>query len=163
VRGCIYTFFGISAVKVAIHAHPGSQRGQQEIWTAKALQHPGGRLAVGIIGAIVVVCGLVLAWEGLTHKFEKYFKLAEMTPRERRIVEFLGTVGGISRGLVFAVAGALVIVAAVKAKPSESGGLDKALRELANTPLGPALLVAAGIGLALFGLYGFAEARWRRT
>ena len=163
VRGLIYTFFGVSAVKVAAHAHPGSQRGQQELWTAKALQHPGGRLAVGIVGAIVVVCGLVLAWEAFTRKFEKYFKLGEMTTRQRRVVDFLGTVGGVSRGVVFAFAGVLVIVAAVKAKPSESGGLDRALRELANTPLGPALLVAAGIGLALFGLYGFAEARWRRT
>jgi type IV secretory pathway VirB2 component (pilin) len=163
VRGLIYTFFGVSAVKVAAHAHAGSQRGQQELWTAKALQHPGGRLAVGIVGIIVVVCGLVLAWEGLTRKFEKYFKLAEMTPRQRRVVEFLGTVGGISRGVVFAVAGVLVMVAAVKAKPSESGGLDRALRQLADTPLGPALLLAAGVGLALFGIYGFAEARWRRT
>jgi len=163
VRGLIYTFFGVSAVKVATHAHPGSQRGQQELWTAKALQHPGGRLAVGIIGVIVIVCGLVLVWEGLTRKFEKYFKLAEMTPRQWRVVEFLGTVGGVSRGAVFAVAGLLVVVAAVKAKPSESGGLDRALRVLADTPLGPALLVAAGIGLALFGVYGFAEARWRRT
>ena len=62
-----------------------------------------------------------------------------------------------------AVAGVLVVVAAVKAKPSESGGLDRALRQLADTPLGPVLLLAAGVGLALFGVYGFAEARWRRT
>ena len=160
MRGLIYTFFGVSAVKVAAHAHAGSQRGQQELWTAKALQHPGGRWAVGIVGVIVVVCGLVLMWEGLTRKFEKYFKLAEMTPRQRRIVEFLGTVGGISRGVVFAVAGVLV-VAAVKAKPSESGGLDRALRQLADAL--SARPCSSPASAALFGIYGFAEARWRRT
>ncbi|HEY3952641.1 MAG TPA: DUF1206 domain-containing protein [Streptosporangiaceae bacterium] len=36
-----------------------------------------------------------------------------------------------------------------------------ALRALARTPLGPWLLVAVAVGLAVFGLYSFCEARWR--
>ncbi|MGI8535173.1 MAG: DUF1206 domain-containing protein [Mycobacteriales bacterium] len=53
--------------------------------------------------------------------------------------------------------------AAVSFRPDKARGLDGALRTLAAQPYGEVLLVAAGLGLAVFGVYGFAEARWRRT
>jgi hypothetical protein len=162
-RAVIYAFFAVSAFKVVSHAGGRGQAGQQELWTAKALQHPGGRWVVGIVGAIVVICGLVLAWEGVRRKFEKYLDLGRMTPATRAAVEFLGVVGTVARGIVFALAGVFVIFAAVDYDPKKAGGLDRALRELADTSAGPALLVAAGIGLIVFGVYGFAEATWRRT
>jgi hypothetical protein len=162
-RGLIYLFFAISAVKVAANAGAGSQAGQQELLTAKLMQHNGGRWIVGIVGAIVVICGAVLVWEGVTHKFEKYFDLAQMTPRQRKVVEVMGTVGSAARGVVFALAGVFVIVAAVTADPKKAGGLDQALRELLGMTGGPFLVALAGIGLIVFGLYGYTEAKWRRT
>ncbi|MGV9573181.1 DUF1206 domain-containing protein, partial [Streptomyces nigra] len=42
-------------------------------------------------------------------------------------------------------------------------GLDDTLRSLAETPLGPWLLVCVAVGLVLFGLFSFALARWRRV
>jgi hypothetical protein len=162
-RGLIYLFFAISAVKVAANAGAGSQAGQQELWSAKAMQHTGGRWVVGIVGAIVVVCGVVLAWEGFTRKFEKYFALDQMTRTQRKIVEIMGTVGSVARGVVFALAGVFVIVAAVTANPHKAGGLDQALRELLGMTAGTFLVALAGIGLIVFGLYGFTEAKWRRT
>lgn len=163
VRGLIYLFFAISAVKVAADAGAGSQAGQQELWTAKAMQHSGGRWVVGIVGAVIVACGAVLVWEGLGHKFEKYFEFNQMTAKQRRIVEITGTVGAIARGAVFALAGVFVIVAAVNANPHKAGGLDQALRELLGMTAGPFLVALAGIGLIVFGLYGYTEAKWRTT
>jgi type IV secretory pathway VirB2 component (pilin) len=162
-RGLSYLFLAISAVKVAAHAGAGSQAGQQELWTAKAMQHTGGRWIVGIVGAIIVVCGAVLVWEGIKHKFEKYFGLDRMTVTQRKVVEVMGTVGTAVRGVVFALAGVFVIVAAVKANPHKAGGLDQALRELLGISAGPFLVVLAGIGLIIFGLYGYTEAKWRKT
>jgi uncharacterized protein DUF1206 len=162
-RACIYGFFAVSAVKVASNAGAGSQASEQESWTAKAMQHSGGRWAVGIIGAVIVICGLVLIWEGVTRKFEKYLDLRRMSSKTREVVEFLGVVGSVARGIVFGVAGVFVIVAAVDNNPGKSRGLDRALRELADTSVGPWLLVAVALGLIMFGVYGFAEAKWRRT
>jgi Domain of Unknown Function (DUF1206) len=162
-RGLIYLFLAVSAVKVAANAGAGSQAGQQELWTAKAMQHTGGRWIVGIVGAVIVICGAVLVWEGIERKFEKYFELDQMTARQRNVVEVIGTVGTAARGIVFALAGVFVIVAAVKANPKKAGGLDQALRELLGITAGPFLVVVAGIGLIVFGLYGYTEAKWRRT
>ncbi|HUN35565.1 MAG TPA: DUF1206 domain-containing protein [Trebonia sp.] len=69
----------------------------------------------------------------------------------------------IGRGLVFALAGALVIDAAVTHNASESGGLDKALLTLRDQPFGEYLMLLAVAGLAVFGLYGLCEARWRKV
>jgi type IV secretory pathway VirB2 component (pilin) len=162
-RGLIYLFFAVSAVKVAANAGVGSQAGQQELLTAKLMQHTGGRWIVGVVGAIIVICGAVLIWEGVTRKFEKYFDLARMSPRQRKLVEIMGTVGSVARGVVFALAGVFVIAAAVNSDPKKAGGLDQALHELLAMTGGPFLVALAGIGLIVFGLYGYTEAKWRRT
>lgn len=162
-RGCIYAFFAVSAFKVASDSSSGSQAKQQQSMTAKAMQHTGGRWAVGIVGAIILVCGLVLIWEGIKRKFEKYLDMDRMSPQTRKVVGFLGMAGSIARGIVFGLAGVFVIVAAVDFNPNKARGLDGALRQLADTPVGPWLLVLVALGLVMFGVYGFAEAKWRRT
>jgi hypothetical protein len=162
-RAVIYAFFAVTAFKIVAQSSSNSQAGQQELWTAKAMQQPGGRWVVGVVGAVVVVCGLVLVWEGVRRKFQKYLDLGRMSPRVRKVVEFLGVVGSISRGVVFALAGVFVISAAVNYDPKKAGGLDRALRELADTSSGPWLLGVVAVGLIMFGVYGFAEAKWRRT
>ncbi|MGH8962354.1 MAG: DUF1206 domain-containing protein [Jatrophihabitantaceae bacterium] len=163
VRGLIYAFFAVSAFKLVIQGRSGSQAGQQELFTAKAMRHTGGRWAVGIVGAIVVICGLVLAWQGLTRKFEKYLNLGQMSRNTRRVVEIMGVFGTAARGVVFALAGVFVIVAAVQYDPRKAGGLDGALRELADSSTWSWLLYVIAAGLVVFGVYGFAEAKWRRT
>jgi hypothetical protein len=46
----------------------------------------------------------------------KYLRTAQMSARMRRVVEVFGMTGTVARGLVFALAGALVIDAAVTPK-----------------------------------------------
>jgi hypothetical protein len=162
-RGLIYLFFAITAVRVAIGANAGSQAQRQELWTAKVMQHTGGRWVVGLVGVVIVVCGVVLVMEGLTRKFEKYLQLERMSPTQSRVVEWLGVAGTAARGVVFALAGVFVIVAAVTANPTKAGGLDQAFRELLTMSGGPALVFLAGLGLIVFAAYGFAEAKWHRT
>jgi hypothetical protein len=127
------------------------------------MQHPAGRWLVGIAGLIIVICGLALVVEGVRKKFMKYLRTAEMSPRMRRVVKVLGMTGTIARGLVFALVGVLVIDAAVTHKASESGGIDKALLTLRNQPFGEFLMLAAALGLVVFGVYGLCEARWRKV
>jgi len=46
--------------------------------------------------------------------------------------------------------------------PRQAKGVDSALRTLASTPLGPWLLVLVAIGLIMFGLFSFCQAKWQR-
>jgi hypothetical protein len=140
-----------------------SQSSRQQDITATAMQHPAGRVLVGVVGLAVVACGIVLVVEGVRKKFMKYLQTGRMSARTRRVVELLGVTGTIARGLVFALVGVLVIDAAVTHKAAESGGIDKALLTLRNQPFGEFLMLLAALGLLIFGVYGLCEARWRKV
>ena len=161
-RAVIYAGFAYLTFTV-ISGTQRSQSRQQQDMTATAMQHAAGRWLVGIVGLIVVVIGLVMVGQGARRTFMKYLQASQMSPRTRRVVELLGVVGTIARGLVFALAGVLVIDAAITHQASESGGLDKALLTLRNQPFGEFLMLLAALGLAVFGIYGLCEARWRRV
>ena len=141
----------------------GSQTRQQQDLTATVMHHAGGRWLVGIVGLIIVIAGLALVLEGMRRKFLKYLQTSRMSRRTRRVVELLGMIGTTARGAVFALAGVLVIEAAVNYEPDKAGGIDKALLTLRNQPFGEFLLVLAALGLIIFGVYGLCEARWRRV
>ncbi|MGX7681490.1 DUF1206 domain-containing protein [Jatrophihabitans sp. DSM 45814] len=162
-RGCIYAFFAVTAFNVLAHSRVESQATQQQLLTARVLQHPAGRWLVGLAGVVVIVIGAVLVVEGVQRKFKKYFALSDLRPPARRVVWILGTVGTTARGLVFALTGFLVVKAAWDYDPQQARGLDGALRKLADSPYGHWWVGAAAAGLIAFGLYGYCEARWRRV
>jgi hypothetical protein len=161
-RAIIYAGFAALTFQVISGAH-SSQAGRQADVTAKVMHHAGGRWLVGIIGLIVVIAGVMLIVEGLRRKFMKQLATSRMSRRTRQVVEWLGVIGTAARGVVFALAGVLVIDAAVTYSPSKSGGIDKALLTLRDQPFGEFLLGLAAAGLIIFGIYGLCEARWRRV
>ena len=163
VRALIYAFFAYLTFKIIAGTGTGSQTKKQQDLTATVMHHPGGQWLVGIVGLAIVIAGLVLVFEGIRRKFLKYLQLSQLSPRTRRIVEWLGVIGTAARGAVFALAGVLVIEAAVTYKPAKAGGIDKALLTLRNQPFGEFLLIIAALGLIIFGIYGLCEARWRRV
>ena len=112
VRAVVYAGFAGLTLHV-ISGTQGSQARQQQDLTAKVMHHSGGRWLVGISGLIIVIVGLALMVEGLRRKFLKYLQTSRMSPRTRRVVELLGMTGTTARGAVFALAGVLVIEAAV--------------------------------------------------
>jgi hypothetical protein len=158
----IYAGFAYLTFKV-ISGTQGSQSRQQQDVTASAMQHPGGRWLVGIVGLIIVIIGLVLVSEGVRRTFMKYLRTSQMRPRTRRVVRLLGMIGTVARAVVVTLVGILVIDAAVSHNPATSGGIDKALLSLRDQPLGPVLLFLIALGLVVFGVYGLCEARWRRV
>lgn len=161
-RGCVYAVLAYTAVDVLLHSSR-SQANQQQLWSAKVMSHQGGRWLIGIVGLVVLIIGVALVYEGVRRKFKKDFKLAEMPTPARRLVWFLGTVGTTARGVVFALTGFFVIQAAWHYDSSKARGLDGALRRLSESQGGRLWVAAAGIGLIAFGLFGYAEAAWRRT
>jgi len=160
-QALVYAGFAYLTFKV-ISGSRGSQSRRQQDITAAAMQHPAGRWLVGIAGVIIVV-GAVLAVGGVRRKFMTYLRTWQMSRRTQRVVRWLGTVGSVARGVVFALAGVLVIDAAVTHNPAKSGGIDRALLTLRSQPFGEFLVILAALGLIIFGVYGLCEARWRKV
>jgi hypothetical protein len=127
------------------------------------MHHTGGRWLIGIVGIAIALTGLYLAWQGLRLKFMRYFPEGPTSPSARKVIRVLGAIGNVARGLVFTLVGFLVLMAAVRYEPQKARGLDGALKTLRDQPYGPYLLGAVALGLVAFGLYGLAEAKYRRV
>jgi hypothetical protein len=161
-RAVIYAGLSYLAFTVIAGTDSSQSRRQQDI-TASAMQHPAGRVLVGVAGLAIVACGLILIAEGARKKFMRHLRAGQMGTRTRRVVKALGITGTIARGLVFGLVGVLVIDAAVTHKAAESRGIDQALLTLRDQPFGEFLMLAAALGLVVFGVYGLCEARWRNV
>lgn len=163
-RTILYGFLAYVILKYAIGAGaPKSSNSQSKDLTATVMAHPGGRVLVILAGLALAIAGAVLAYKAWRKDFLKHLQLGTAGPTARRVVERLGQIGGIARGVVFAVAGIFLFVAGVKANPGQAKGVDSTLRAFASTPLGPWLLVLVAVGLVVFGLYSWCEARWRKV
>lgn len=163
VRGIIYAGLSVTTFSFIAGSVAQGQSQQQQALTARVMRHDFGRWLIGLAGLIVIGVGVGMIVEGVRKKFEKQLRMNELTGRTRTLVIRLGMIGTTARGIVFAVAGALVLDAAVSFDPHKSSGLDGALRALANRPYGPWILATLAVGLIAFGLYGFAAARWAKT
>lgn len=166
-KGVLYAAFCATAISFLLAdrdggAQPNGGSVQEQTWTARMLGWPGGRGIVAMFGVTVVAGGLYLAYRGLTQKFEKRLETGRMSAGTRRATEVIGTVGSAARGVVFALAGLLLVKAAIDFSPSEAQGIDGTLRTVAARSHGQILLLLAAIGLGVFGAYSFIEARYRR-
>ncbi|MEW2356153.1 DUF1206 domain-containing protein [Spirillospora sp. NPDC029432] len=161
-RALIYLAGLAGSAGFAIGAGGRSSDQQSRAFTARAMDAPGGRWLVLAVGAGFVVCGAVVGWHAVRRNF-----LDELDPGlngpARKVVVPLGVVGNSARGLLLAGIGVFLAFAALRHDPGQAKGLDGTLREFTATPAGPWLLVAVAAGLAVFGMYAFCEARWRKV
>ncbi|OKK22137.1 hypothetical protein AMK16_02765 [Streptomyces sp. CB00455] len=160
-------FYGVVAFSVlSFAAGSGAGRSSDEQSrdvTRKAMELPGGPWWVGAVGVAIAVAGVVIAVQAARRKFRKRLAMTGVSQGVRKAVEFLGVAGGIARGAVFATAGVFLVYAAVRYDPAQAKGMDDTLRAFSQTPAGPWLLVAVGVGLMLFGVFSWAMAAWRRV
>jgi len=163
-KAALYLVLAGSTVSVLMGG--GSQGGsgdqQEKTWTARVLDLPAGRLLVGLAGLAIVGAGGWLVVFGWRRKFEKHLDTRSMPRALRRTVGVGGAVGHGARGLVAGLAGLLLVKAALDYDPQQAKGIDGTLRTIAQQPYGETLLLLAAAGLAVFGVFSFVEARYRR-
>lgn len=154
----VYGALGFTALRVV--TGQGSDSGESTSDATQTLMSaPGGRLLVALLGAIVLGIGIYHVYKGLKRKFLE--DLSHGGSREvSQAIEALGVTGYVAKGLALAIVAALFGVAAAQADPDQPTGMDAALKTLRDAPFGTALLLAVAVGLAAYGLYSFARARY---
>ena len=165
VSGCraiLYLYFAWLGYQVISGAN-ASQSQSQKSSASSMMDSGGGRFLVGLVGLIVVGVGIGLIVYGLKKKFEKRLNTGQMRPSVHRTVRRLGMAGYTSKGIAYGIAGILIVTAAVKYDPEKAGGLDAALKALADRSYGPWLLGLIALGIACFGVYCFFQAKYRKV
>jgi hypothetical protein len=161
-RAAIYLSFAWTGIKVLQGANSSTGDSQQK-GASTLMDNAGGRWLVGLIGLIVVGVGIGLVIYGVTKKFERKLNTQQMNASVRKTTSRLGTAGYSAKGVAYAIAGGLIVAAAVTYDPEKARGLDAALKLLAGQSYGPWLLGLIALGIAAFGIYCFSQARYRKV
>lgn len=132
--------------------------------TAVIMGWPGGPWIVGIVGLLIVGVALYGFRKHAVNKaFMRRLDRAAIGADLERGIERTGQAGYAARAMVAVIAGVLLVVAAVQQDPEEAAGLSGALAALPQESWGQAILWFIALGLALYGAFCFAEARYRRA
>jgi len=163
-RAVFYGAFCVTTVRFIMNGPAegaGNGDQQEQTFVARALGWPAGQWLVALAGVIVIAGALYIGYRGLSQRFQERLDTSDMGPVAGPTVDVLGTVGMVARSAVFALAGYLLIRAAIDFDPDEAQGLDGTLRTMAQQSYGQVLLAVIAVGLFAYGLYSWAEARYR--
>lgn len=140
----------------------GSSSGATQQSLSKIIASPLGHWAIGLAGLAVIAGGVHQIIAGFNNSFDKQFQTYAMSAEEVKIATQLGRFGTATRGLIFALVGGLLCLAAYKSNANQAIGIDTVLKTLLSQPFGIWLLGIVAAGLIAFGIYSMLSAAWFR-
>jgi hypothetical protein len=158
-KAVVYAVLGVTGLFFAVGAEYEATARFREI-TDETLEVPGGALLVVAAGVGITGVGGYVLLRGLTGGFMKDIDLDAAPDRYEPVIERIGQVGYVAKGIAFGVSGGLLVYAAATADVSTATGLDGALNAIGAVPTGQWLLTAVAAGFAAFGVYALARARY---
>jgi hypothetical protein len=160
--GIAYTALTLFALNLFAGTSQGVSHDTTQSTISRILTYPAGEWAAAGIGLIAIVAGLAQFVEAYRAEFRRDLKRAEMTAAEQKIVDMLGRLGMVARGITFTLVGWFVLQAGLHRNPTEAKGFKGAFLFLLQQPHGRQLLAIVAIGFIALGLHSFACARWVR-
>jgi hypothetical protein len=135
-----------------------SSNKQTKDFTVTLMEAPAGQLLVGLVGLGIIGVAAYHVYKGWREKF-----LEDLQEHPGRSVVIVAKVGYIGKGIALAAVGILFITAAIQHRAGKTTGLDGALRSMRDLPAGTVILLGIALGLAAYGVYSFARARYARV
>ncbi|SDX75778.1 protein of unknown function [Modestobacter sp. DSM 44400] len=159
LKGVAYAAVGITTLVFAVGA--GYDAGRRfSTLTDDVLEIPGGSWLIGAVAVGVVAVGIYELARGVTGGFLKDIDLDAAPDRYEPVIQRIGQVGYLAKGIAFVVTGGLLVYAAATRDVSTATGLDGAMNAIGAIPTGQWLLTAVAVGFAAFGVYALARARY---
>src|SRR5262249_13427566 len=137
----IYAAVMISILTIAIGWRPDGER-EAYSWTAWLLAQPFGRSLVGVIGLVILACGMgVIVWV-MTNDIDDDVDLPES---QKRAIEPIGRYGLAGRGVGISLVGVYWMSAGFQAERSKAQELGGALQAVQHHSEGWLLLLTLGV------------------
>jgi hypothetical protein len=151
-KALLYLGFAWATIRILTGSGGGSNEKRE---TANAFDLPLGREIVFCVGVGFAAAAAWNVYRGVSQKFMDDMRTSKTW------VCWLGTGGHLARAAVWSIVAWFLIKAAWEYDPDEAVGLDGALAKLVRHDYGEALLAATAVGLLAYGLFCFAQARFR--
>jgi len=156
----IHVGLGITAVQLALGSAGSSGR---KSWLSELLATDFGPILVIVAGLAVIAAGLAQIREAYQERYRDDLNFGRMSASERKAIDTSAKVGLYARGVVFPIMGVYLIKSGMSESPSYTKGVGGALDEIASSPVGPLGLGIVALGLAAYGVYMVASAKYRQV
>jgi hypothetical protein len=164
--GVLYGALGVWAVRLLAGRESAASAGdgaRTDDWTARLMALPAGRALVAAAGVAVAGYGVYQLYKAAKKDVRKRLALTGVGADTERWIVRVGRFGIGARGVVFAIVGGFLGLAALRRDPGQAGGLPEALAAVERAPSGGLLLALVALGLMAYGVYQLVNARWRRV
>lgn len=160
--GVVYASLALAAARLVLGTGGNNQSSDQSAqdWTARLFAQPSGRLLVGLAGLLVIGIGAYQFYRAYKAEFREKLMLHEMSAAEQLWTMRVGRGGFAARGVVFAIIGGFLLVAALQEQSDQARGLAGALDTVAQQSAW--LLGIVALGLVAYGVFMVVQARYRR-
>jgi len=161
LSGLFYVGLVLTSLRLAagLSANTGDQ---SQSLVARVFEAPLGRWLVGIAGMIVIGGGVYQLYKAYSANFSEHFRWDTMSTTERTWASWLGRIGLAARGIVQALVGLFMVQAALLFDANKVQSSGSALQALAHPPFGLWTVGVVALGLAAYGIYMLAAARYSR-
>lgn len=132
---------------------------QAQLWTAWAFGKPFGRVVIGVIGFLILACGIGVTGWVLTADIDDDVALPE---DQKRAIEPIGRYGLSGRGLAASLVGVYWISAALHSDPAQAHELGGALQRVQEHSKGWLLLLPLALAFAASAVFDFIQALYHR-
>ncbi len=156
-KGVMYAFFAWTTFKIVALGENSNSEQKTEGFAASLMGNGLGRLVVALIGLVVLGVAGYHVYKGWKKKF-----LEDLEEHPGQWAVRAGQVGYIAKGVALVVVGIFFVYAAWTADPEKTQGLDGALKTFKDAPGGSVLLTLVALGIAAYGIYSFARARYAK-
>ena len=156
-KAVMYAALAWTSMKFALGGHTSSNKQTQD-FTRTLMEAPAGRVLVGAVGVGIIGVAGYHIYKGWKKKF-----LGDLQEHPGHWAVVAGRVGYIGKGIALVAVGVLFVIAALREQAGKATGLDGALESLRDLPAGIVVLLGVAVGLAAYGVYSFARARYARV
>lgn len=142
----------------------GSSSGSsKKTYLAELMSSSGGQWVAILGGVAIVGAGAYQLYKAWTNAPAERLNLQQMSRTARDWIVKLGRAGLAARAVIFAIMGTFLVRAGMNANPDGAVSTSGALRQIAQEPMGQVMLFLVAVGLAGYGLYMVASAKYRRV
>lgn len=155
----VYAVLALTFANFALGPGADSTRATPHFSTI-ALSYPFGTFLLSSVGVIVTAVGVYFVIKGVLRKFRP--ELSFIDSLGGALIDVLGIVGHVAKGIALMLVGVLFGVAAIQHNPERPTGLDASLKALLDHPAGQYVLGIIGFGFICHGAFGMIRAKYGR-
>jgi len=161
LSGIVYLSIALSAFKIVLSRSQKNEDSQQQ-FASELLSKPFGQWLLGIAALIIAGIGIYQIYYAVSEKYKTHVQKMNLHTKASSLMLTAGKTGYLARGAVWLIISYLMLQAAFAASSARAGGTGKAFNAIEDSPIGPYLPAALGVGLVAYGFFNFVRARYER-